>query len=72
MKAILLFLLVATAAGSDPAHEVALTREMIEDAAIRYDDDGLRLGRERAARLAAEGEATGDTRLARDAHILIA
>jgi len=72
MKAILLFLLVATAAGSDPAHEVALTREMIEDAAIRYDDDGLRLGRERAARLAAEGEAAGDTRLARDAHNLIA
>jgi hypothetical protein len=71
MKAILLFLLVA-AAGSEPAPEVALTREMIEDAAIRYDDDGLRLGRERAARLAAEGEAAGDTRLARDAHNLIA
>jgi hypothetical protein len=35
MKAILLFLLVAAAAGSDPAREVTLTREMIADAAIR-------------------------------------
>jgi len=72
MKPILLFLMIAASSGSDPAHEVTLTREMIEDAAIRYDDEGLRLGRERAARLAAEGEASGDTRLARDAHSLIA
>ena len=72
MKPILLALMVTAAPGSDPAHEVALTREMIEDAAIRYDDEGLRLGRERAARLAADGEASGDTRLARDAHDLIA
>ncbi|HEX3531365.1 MAG TPA: hypothetical protein VH988_30255 [Thermoanaerobaculia bacterium] len=72
MKPILLVLMVIAASASDLAHEVALTREMIEDAAIRYDDEGLRLGRERAARLAAEGEAAGDTRLARDAHTLIA
>jgi hypothetical protein len=72
MNPILLVLMIAAANGSDPAHEVALTREMIEDAAIRYDDEGLRLGRERAARLAADGEAAGDTRLARDAHSLIA
>jgi hypothetical protein len=45
---------------------------MIEDAAIRFDDYGLSLGRERAARLAASAEASGDTRLARDAHYLIA
>jgi hypothetical protein len=72
MKPILLALMIAAASGGDPAREVALTRDMIEDAAIRYDDDGLRLGRERAAGLAAEGEASGDTRLARDAHSLIA
>ena len=75
MNPLLLVLMLAaapTVSGNDPAREVALTREMIEDAAIRYDDDGLRLGRERAARLAADGEAAGDTRLARDAHRLIA
>jgi len=72
MKSILLILTMAAVAGSDHGRDVALTREMIEDAAIRYDDEGLRLGRERAARLAAEGEAAGDTQLARDAHDLIA
>jgi hypothetical protein len=72
MNPILLALMLAAATATDPAREVALTREMIEDAAIRYDDDGLRLGRERAARLAAEADAAGDTQLARDAHNLIA
>src|SRR5688572_14986116 len=80
MKLILLILLLvmppppllAEALENDPASEVALTREMIEDVAIRFDDEGLRLGRERAARLAAEAEAAGDVRLARDAHYLIA
>jgi hypothetical protein len=52
--------------------EVSLTRDMIEDAAIRSDDYGLTIGRERAARLAAYAEASGDTHLARDAHYLIA
>ena len=72
MNPILLVLMLAAVPANDPAREVALTREMIEDAAIRYDDSGLSLGRERAARLAADGEAAGDVRLARDAHRLIA
>jgi hypothetical protein len=63
---------LAAAPENDLAREVALTREMIEDVAIRFDDEGLRLGRERAARLAAEAEAAGDARLAREAHYLIA
>lgn len=64
--------LLAAAPDSDPAREVTLARELIEDAAIRFDDEGLRLGRERAARLAAAAEAAGDTKLARDAHYLVA
>jgi hypothetical protein len=56
----------------DPAREVALARDLIEDAAIRFDDEGLRLGRERAARLAAAAEAAGDAHVARDAHYAIA
>ncbi len=64
--------LLAASPDNDPAREVALARELIEDAAIRFDDEGLRLGRERAARLAAAAEAAGDTRLARDAHYLVA
>src|SRR6185503_8354234 len=43
-----------------------------EDAGIRFDDEGLRLGRERAARLAAAAEAAGDKTRARDAHTAIA
>lgn len=62
----------AASPDNDPAREVALTRDLIEDAAIRFDDEGLRLGRERAARLAAAAEAAGDTRVARDAHYLVA
>jgi len=83
MKPILLILILVTlvvppqplpavAPENDPAREAALTGEMIEDAGIRFDDEGLRLGRERAARVAAEAEAAGDVRLARDAHYLIA
>lgn len=82
MKSILFILLLVPAQlllavapetpANNAAREVALTREMIEDAAIRFDDEGLRLGRERAAGLAAEAEAAGDVRLARDAHYLIA
>ncbi len=71
MKPIVLVLLLATAPENDPAREVALVRAAIEDAGIRYDDEGLRLGRERAARLAAAAEAVGDARLARDAHYLV-
>jgi hypothetical protein len=57
---------------TDLAREVSLARDLVEDAAIRFDDEGLRLGRERAARLAAAAEAAGDVRGARDAHYLIA
>jgi len=62
----------AAAPAADLAREVSLTREMVEDAAIRFDDEGLRLARERAARLAATAEAAGEVRAARDAHYLIA
>ena len=64
--------LASASPSTDLAREVALTRDLIEDAAIRFDDEGLRLGRERAARLAAAAEAAGDVRVARDAHYLIA
>ncbi|HEV8631620.1 MAG TPA: hypothetical protein VGV61_14980 [Thermoanaerobaculia bacterium] len=72
MKAILLTLLLAAAPENDLARQVGLARELIEDAAIRYDDEGLRLGRERAALLAADAEASGTAPLARDAHYLVA
>ncbi|HEV8629199.1 MAG TPA: hypothetical protein VGV61_02710 [Thermoanaerobaculia bacterium] len=64
--------LAAASPSTDLPREVALTRDLIEDAGIRFDDEGLRLGRERAARLAAAAEAAGDVRVARDAHYLIA
>jgi hypothetical protein len=64
--------LLAASPNPDPAREVTLARELIEDAAIRLDDEGLRLGRERAALLAARAEAAGETKLARDAHYLVA
>lgn len=80
MKPILLALLLAAAAqpplaataGTDLAREVSLARDLIEDAAIRFDDEGLRLGRERAERIAAAAEAAGDAAVARDAHYLVA
>jgi hypothetical protein len=75
------FLLCVVAAGQpllavppeeDPARELWLVREMVEDAGIRADDEGLRLARERAARAAAAAEAAGEVTLARDAHYLVA
>jgi hypothetical protein len=79
MKSLPIALLLAVAqpallaaSTADDAREVALARELIEDAAIRFDDEGLRLGRERAARLAGAAEAAGDAKLARDAHYLVA
>jgi len=73
---VLLLVAVATpltAATSDTAltREISLARELVEDTAIRYDDEGLRLGRERAERLAAAAEAAGDATAARDAHYLV-
>jgi len=62
----------AAGVDTDLAREVSLAGDLVEDAAIRFDDEGLRLGRERAARLAAAAEAAGDVRGARDAHYLVA
>src|SRR5215470_12120679 len=72
MKTLLFAVLLAGHPESDPAREAALTRDMIEDAAIRFDDVGLALARQRAARLASDMEAVGNARLAHDAHALVA
>ena len=75
MRLIVLALLLAAATAApdvDASREAALARLFIEDAAIRHDDVGLRLGRERAALLAAAAEASADRRLAHDAHALVA
>lgn len=69
---VMLLILFFSTLVSGSVREYSLTREMIEDAAIRFDDNGLTMGRERAARLVASAEASGDVRLARDAHDLIA
>ncbi|HYC62023.1 MAG TPA: hypothetical protein VEK79_20900 [Thermoanaerobaculia bacterium] len=66
---ILAILLVPTLAAADVARDLGLAREMLEDAAIRDDEEGLRLVRERLLRIAAEA---ADDRTLRDAHHLIA
>jgi hypothetical protein len=72
ISGVMLFVLFFSALVPGIDREVLLTRDMIDDAAIRFDDYGLTIGRERAARLAASAEASGDVRIARDAHYLIA
>jgi len=64
MKTLLLTLLLTTAAD----RELDLAREMVEDAVIRNDEEGLRLGRERLLRLIAE---SNDPAVLRDAHYLV-
>jgi hypothetical protein len=49
--------------------ELSLAREMLEDAIIRSDAEGMQLARERILRIAAEG---GDKTVTRDAHYLAA
>jgi len=69
---IIFFFATMALAATDPATEVWLIREMVSDAAIRFDDAGLMSARERALLLAAAADASGNIKLARDAHYLAA
>jgi len=69
MRKLLAILLFALPLYADAARELSLAREMLEDAAIRSDDEGLRLVRERLLRVIAEAD---DRTTQRDAHYLVA
>src|SRR5712671_1397503 len=62
---ILLFLVALPALAAD--RELALAREMLEDAIVRDDADGMQLARERLLRIAADAT---DRTVLRDAHYL--
>ena len=64
---ILLLLAVLPAVAAD--RELALAREMLEDAVVRDDADGMQLARERLLRIAADAT---DRTVLRDAHYLAA
>jgi hypothetical protein len=64
---ILLFLIALPAFAAD--RELALAREMLEDAVVRDDADGMQLARERLLRIAADAT---DRSVLRDAHYLVA
>src|SRR6185436_2963935 len=69
-KTLILFLLFAgivTAQAAD--RDLNLSREMLEDAILRDDAEGMRLARERLLRIAAEAD---DRTVLRDAHYLVA
>src|SRR6185436_13734397 len=69
MRKLLAILLFTLPLYADAARELSLAREMLEDAAIRSDDEGLRLVRERLLRVIAEAD---DRTTQRDAHYLVA
>lgn len=68
MRNLLILLLVLALPLPAADRELSLAREMLEDAVIRDDADGIALARERLLRLAAEGDGAD----LRDAHYLVA
>jgi hypothetical protein len=64
---ILLFLLALPVMAAD--RELALAREMLEDAIVRDDADGMQIARERLLRIVADAN---DGTVLRDAHYLVA
>jgi len=69
-NALILFLLLLLAFSARAAdRELALAREMLDDAVVRDDADGMQLARERLLRIAADAT---DRSVLRDAHYLVA
>jgi len=68
-KLFLALFLLARTLSADDARELTLARELLDDAVIRNDEEGMRLVRERVLRLIAEAD---DRTVLRDAHYLVA
>lgn len=69
MRTAILLILFALALPLSADRDLTLAREMLEDAIIRDDADGIDIARDRLLRIAASA---GDRRVERDAHYLIA
>lgn len=68
-KLLVALLLLTRTLFADDSRELTLAREMLEDAVIRNDEEGMRLVRERLLRLIAGAD---DRTVLRDAHYLVA